>query len=150
MSAEAYHWPPEVTAHMTAAGWSPERRVDVSAWEEELSRTSGFRMHTAAARFLAEFGGLKVPEGPNEPGQQVASDEFDLDPLEGEKMRPYFQRVGRAAVGELYPIGSVAGGHALLAIDEAETVFMLFGDHCRRIGVGREAIANLILGRRPQ
>lgn len=150
MSAETHHWPPEVTAHMVVAGWSPGRRVDVSGWEEELRQNSGFRMHDAAGRFLAEFGGLKVPAGPNRPGQQVASDEFELDPLQGEKMRPYFQRVGRAAAGELYPLGSVAGGHAVLAIDETETVFMLFGDHCRRIGVGREAIANLILGRRPR
>ena len=146
--AEPYAWPLEVTAHLTAVGWQPGRQVDVREWAEKLSESSGFHMHGAAARFLAEFGGLNVPRG-RAPGEDVASVAFELDPRNGEMRRRWFQSLGCPAVGDLYPIGDASGGHALLAIDEESTVFMMFGDQCRRVGVGREAVANLVLGRRP-
>jgi hypothetical protein len=146
--AEPYGRPLEVTAHLTAAGWRPGRQVDVRGWAEELSKSSGFHMHDAAARFLAEFGGLNVPRGPHR-GEVVASVTFELDPLLGTKQREWFQSLNCAAVGELYPIGNAGGGHAILAVDEESTVFMMFGYQCRRIGIGSEAVANLILGRRP-
>jgi len=147
MTSEPYAWPPEVTAQLTAAGWRPGRSVEVRGWAEELGESSGFRMHDAAARFLSEFGGLKVSRGQSQ-GQEVASVAFELDPRNGEKRRRWLQSLRCAAVGELYPVGDAGGGHAIVAIDEQSTVFLLFGDECRRIGVGREAVANLVLGRR--
>ncbi|MEV7329132.1 SUKH-3 domain-containing protein [Micromonospora sp. NPDC093244] len=146
--AEAHDWTSEVVAHLTTAGWQPGRRIDLRDWAQELATGSGFQLHPAAATFLAEFGGINVPRIRGL-GQDVASVAFELDPRNAEGRRDWFRSLGCPARGELYPIGDAGGGHAILAIDEESTVFMLFGNECRRIGTGAEAVANLVTGRRP-
>ncbi|MEU8181889.1 SUKH-3 domain-containing protein [Micromonospora sp. NPDC049047] len=146
--AEAHDWASEVVAHLTAAGWRPDRQIDLRDWARQLADGSGFHLHAAAARFLGEFGGLNVPQR-RDRGQDVASVTFELDPRNGAGRRDWFRALGCPAHGVLYPIGDAGGGHAILAIDEDSTVFMLFGTECRRIGTGPEAVANLVTGRRP-
>jgi hypothetical protein len=47
---------------------------------------------------------------------------------------------------DLYPIGEDEDGNASLGIDGGSRIFMLFDPMCVLVGVGAEALANLIEG----
>jgi len=144
----SHGWPEPVVAHLTAAGWYPGRAVDPSEWAALLLEHYELRIHDAAIRFLTEFGGLDVPKaGPQ--GVDVAPAAFTTYPRRGVLRRETLAALRPQVTGELYPIGDVSGGNSKLLVDEASTVYLIFASQLRRVGVGADAIANLVLGRRP-
>jgi hypothetical protein len=60
---------------LSAAGWSPGRRVDVTAWVAEI-RADGLEVSEVAQEFWASFGGLTV----RRPGRYETV--LELDPTE--------------------------------------------------------------------
>jgi hypothetical protein len=135
--------PARVAQVLRAAGWSPRRRVDVSAWEAALA-PEGFAMHAAARAFLTEFGGLEVPV--SGPGRDYARIGVRLDPTLCLGQKTWFDGLGGSTAGQLYPVGEEYDGHASLAIDVAGTVHMLFNRQIKTAGPGATGLARLLEG----
>jgi hypothetical protein len=131
---------------LLAAGWRPGRRVDTAEWRTRLE-ASGFAMHDAAERFLAEFGGLTFEHGG--PGISQVRAPFELDPLLclGEDDR--FADWGEVIHRTLFPLGELDEGRFFLGIDESGVVYLI-ADWLASYGMARDAIENLILGIAPE
>lgn len=71
---------PPVLEELEAAGWGPDRAIDISAWVEELG-PQGYHLSDVAARSLRSFGGLEL--GPiNTEGANFSNDEpLNIDPI---------------------------------------------------------------------
>lgn len=137
----------QVDEDLRAAGWKPGRAVDVGGWQRRLEASRLVRMHPAAARFLAEFGGLKVEiVGP---GVSVARQPFELDPdlADGEEDR--FAEWGADIGCSLFPIGILDRGRFFLGISEVGEIFLV-ETWVASYGIGDTALENLILGVAPR
>lgn len=139
-------WSPQAEAYAREAGWHPDRRVDITAWVAELGEDNRFQPHDAAADFLTEFGGLDIPD-PGRPGVDFGPVALHLDPRRCRGQRRLFTAAEDKLQARLYPLGEAGDADASLAIDEHAVVYLLFGGQHRRIGVGRQAFANLLEGR---
>ncbi|MFJ1763769.1 SUKH-3 domain-containing protein [Amycolatopsis sp. NPDC088138] len=135
-----------VERDLRAAGWFPGRKVDTSAWREQLEASGEVRMHEAAERFLGEFGGLEVAVFG--PGISVARKPFGFNPgdLDGEEGR--FADWGAAMGISLFPLGELDQGRCFLGISEIGEV-LLVETWVASFGVGDTALENLVLGVRP-
>lgn len=93
---------PEVHSVLAASGWTPARRVDVTA-DLAVLRDEGHRFSAVAVELLAELGGLVVrPSTLRRP----LADPFDVDPLAAASGELDRVRLAEAAVGsELAPLG---------------------------------------------
>jgi hypothetical protein len=135
-----------VERDLRAAGWFPGRKVDTSAWRDELEASGEVRMHEAAERFLGEFGGLKVAIcGPGISGAREPF-EFNAGDLYGEEGR--FADWSVAMGNSLFPIGELDQGRFFLGISEIGEVFLV-ETWVASFGVGDTALENLVLGVRP-
>ncbi|WP_168200880.1 SUKH-3 domain-containing protein [Allokutzneria sp. NRRL B-24872] len=133
-------WPQRAIEVLLKSGWTPGRAVEVSCWRTELAE-QGFAMHEAAERVLAEFGGLLIEaEGA---GVRHGRCTVEVDPTLGTFSRSWEEKVGAQ---DLYPLGEVDWGHAVLAIDADGAVFMLWGPGFTAVGKGRDAIIRLTEG----
>ncbi|RJQ77760.1 hypothetical protein D5S17_15205 [Pseudonocardiaceae bacterium YIM PH 21723] len=130
---------------LRAAGWSPERRVDISRWRE-FFQASGFAPNAVVEGFLAEFGGLSVTI--SGPGLERAREPFKIDPvlLDGEEER--FQEWGEELGVTLYPIGELNYGHYFLGMDEQGRLYLVV-DWVARWSALDKGLEDLILGRKP-
>lgn len=100
-----YPFSDPVIAALGAAGWTPDRNFDISAWAEELA-SQGYRLNTTAAQALREFGGLEVGpvnmEGPNFSNEEP----LNVDPiLAGSGHYPLVAELARELGGDWYPFG---------------------------------------------
>ncbi|MFJ5230863.1 SUKH-3 domain-containing protein [Kitasatospora sp. NPDC088391] len=133
----------EVDRTLAAAGWHPGRQVPVRRWRELLEASGHLRMHAAAARFLAEFGGLEVGHGG--PGVNVARTAFHLDPElavgEEERFADWSERLGR----DLFPIGELDHGRFFLAVDATGEI-CLVETWVESYGPFRQGLEKLVLG----
>jgi hypothetical protein len=143
MVEEPTRWEPGVEEVLSKAGWRPDRQIGIDDWTGRLS-AEGWHLHEAARRFLAEFGGLRIPAGGA--GRRVVRVSLELEPTLCSGQRYRFEQLCPEAGDTLYPIGEAGGGNASLGIDGAGTLFMLMDDECRRVGVGDGGLASLILG----
>ncbi|SBT68512.1 SUKH-3 immunity protein [Micromonospora sediminicola] len=135
--------PARAARELKAAGWSPRRRVDVTAWVSALA-PEGFSAHDAARAFLTEFGGLTVRV--SGPGRDYARVGVRLDPTLCLGQKAWFDSFDAATAGQLYPVGEEYDGHGSLAIDVAGNVHLLFNDQVKRLGTGGVGLARLLEG----
>ncbi|MEV6873323.1 SUKH-3 domain-containing protein [Amycolatopsis sp. NPDC051128] len=73
-------FPSPVLEELRVAGWTPDREIDISAWEAELG-SQGYHLTDIAAESLRSFGGLEI--GPvNTEGPNFSNDEpLNVDPI---------------------------------------------------------------------
>jgi hypothetical protein len=136
----------ETEETLRAAGWFPGRCVSVELWREQLEESGEVRMHEAAERFLAEFGGLSV--WISGPGITCAKSPFNFDAelLVGEEDRfaEWSQTIGR----DLFPIGELDEGRFFLGIDENSEVYLV-ETWVATFGPAQDALEKLVLGVAP-
>jgi hypothetical protein len=136
---------PEVEDVLRGAGWTPERRVDVSGWTS-LFEDDGLTAHQAALDFLQEFGGLNVRI--SGPGRETAKEPFEIDPSlcegEGDRFTVFGEELGR----QLFPLGELDNGRFFLAIDENSEIYLV-ESWAASFGTMPTAIENLVLGGKP-
>ncbi|WP_166664485.1 SUKH-3 domain-containing protein [Actinophytocola oryzae] len=92
-------------AELKAAGWSPERRYDVSQWTAALS-DEGYRESAVATAALVSYGGLELnptnSEGPNFGNYEP----LIFDPiLAGSGHYALAEELQRELGGSWYPLG---------------------------------------------
>lgn len=149
------HFPDQVRAALSAAGWSVGKRDEERArqWGLRLSAYSSVegRTHTffpAALEALAEFGGVVVPADAS--GEEVAVSGFALDPELALHTVSSLANLGAALSTRLFPLGVEGEGCGILAVDETGRVFLL--DHAGEWFLGgctAEALVALVTGRLP-
>ncbi|MEU3428497.1 SUKH-3 domain-containing protein [Streptomyces gardneri] len=134
----------EVEGVLRRAGWLPDRRVELTHWKVSAGE---FTWHTAAEKFLQEFGGLRFDV--SGPGITCAREPFEIDPElalgEGDRFAELSEAFGRT----FFPLGEVGQGEFFLAIDE-EGVIYLLGACALRQGAGDIALEHLIKGVAPE
>ena len=110
---------PELVAALHAAGWSPDRAVDVRHWADWYAR-EGYADPEPALAILRSFGGLTIVP-PDRPEAAYGSGPMRFDPewaATGEQERIADRE---AALGKaLWPLGEWTG----------EFVLLLAGDGC--------------------
>lgn len=104
-------------------------------------------MHSAAARFVAEFGGLNVRISGRGVSRARVPFEVDPDLADGEEDR--FAEWGAELGCSLFPLGVLDHGRFFLAISEIAEIFLV-ETWVASFGVGDTALANLILGVAPR
>jgi hypothetical protein len=132
----------EVDRVLRAAGWQPGRQVDTTAWRLALE-SSGYRMHEAAERFLAEYGGIKVTA--RGPGISVAREPFEFDPLQADGEDDRFAEWGEEIGRTLFPVGVLDQGQFFLGISETGEVYLI-ADWLACYGPVPQALERLVLG----
>jgi hypothetical protein len=120
-------WTSATEATLRSAGWTPTRceHAKVQRWRAALEQPGGFVMSHAAARVLAEFGGLRAEA--RGPGIECARGSFDLNPLLAEGEEDRFAAFAAFVEGPMFPLGELDGGHAFLGIDTTGAVFLVEG-----------------------
>ena len=133
---------------LEAAGWHAGRAVDTRRWEAELTADGFPVLHPVAVQFLAEFGGLAVPDRGS--GFTRAREPFSLLPTgctgEADRFIEWGDQIGR----NIAPIGELAVGTcacAFLGIDEQEEVYVVV-DALATFGRMPQAMDHLVLGYR--
>lgn len=136
----------ETEETLRAAGWYPGRRVSVDVWRERLEASGEVRMHDAAERFLAEFGGLSMRI--SGPGITCARTPFTFDAefLVGEEGR--FAEWGQEIGHDLFPIGELDEGRFFLGIDENSEIYLV-ETWVAAFGTAQDALEKLVLGVAP-
>lgn len=137
----------QVERELRAAGWFPERNVDIELWRGRLEADGLVRMHSAAERFLTEFGGLTVDAGGR--GVSSAREPFELDPLRAISELDRFAEWGEELGMSLFPIGLLDRGRFLLGISETSEIFLV-ETWVATFGVGDAGLEHLVLGVMPK
>jgi hypothetical protein len=107
---------PEVAKLFCAAGWAPERRVEVASLEKALS-SRGLHLFPAAARILASVGGLTV-RGPARAETRGYAREIAFDPLRGAADREQFEMWEQLAGRRLCPLAGPCPRLCLLVAED--------------------------------
>ncbi len=128
---------------LRAAGWFPERNVDIELWRDRLEADGLVTMHSAAERFLAEFGGLAVDAGA--PGSSGAGESFELNPLRLISELDRFAEWGEELGMSFFPVGLLDRGRFLLGISETSEIFLV-ETWVASFGIGDAGLENLVLG----
>ncbi|TWG12200.1 SUKH-3 domain-containing protein [Actinoplanes teichomyceticus] len=132
------------------AGWHVNRAVDTERWEAELVADGFAPLHPVAMRFLAEFGGLTVPDGGA--GVTRARESFTLTPTDCRGEADSFVEWGEDIGRSIAPIGVLAGGTcawANLGIDEQGEVYVV-SSALATFGRMPRALDRLVLGHMPR
>jgi hypothetical protein len=134
---------------LAAAGWYAGRAVDTAHWEAELAAEGYPPLHAVARQFLAEYGGLWLPDGG--PGVTRAREPFSLMPTacsgEADRFIGWSEHIDR----NLAPIGELASGTcgwAFLGIDEQAEIYLVI-DGLASFSRMPIAMDNLVLGYMP-
>ncbi|MEC3920197.1 SUKH-3 domain-containing protein [Nocardia sp. CDC160] len=76
-----FFWPNPITSQaLTASGWTPGRRIDITDWTARLE-SEGFHVSPAAATILETFGGLAI-QPPHLATALWSADSLFFDPLD--------------------------------------------------------------------
>ncbi|MFF4401438.1 SUKH-3 domain-containing protein [Streptomyces sp. NPDC001480] len=141
-------WSAETDGVLRRAGWRPGRAVPTETWECVLRERGSFVAHTAARRFLSEFGGLVTYGWPADP--VVTRSAVRFDPLLAEWEEETFARLNRQVGMPLYPVGKADGGASHLGIAE-DGVLYIAGDSVEPLGGGiDQALDRLVSGQGAQ
>ncbi|WP_433562097.1 SUKH-3 domain-containing protein [Nocardia sp. CA-151230] len=128
-----FYWPNPITAQaLTAAGWTPSRRVDITEWIERLEG-EGFHVSPPAAAILESFGGLAIHP------PEIASALWPADPL-------FFDPIDVAnGMFDRYADFESALGHRMtpLAANSSGTAFLLILDDGRVVSDSLQALCLL-------
>lgn len=132
------------------AGWHPGRAVDLTGWESALVADGFPPLHDVARAFLAEFGGLFVPD--KGWGVTRRREQFDLDPTtclgEADRFADWSDTIGRP----IAPVGELAGndhGVCWLGLDAEGELFTVV-DGLATFGALPAALDRLALGHMPR
>ncbi|MDW4911143.1 SUKH-3 domain-containing protein [Streptomyces sp. ADMS] len=137
---------------LRSAAWYPGRSVPIEKWENLLRDYGGFRIHEAARRFLAEFGGLATDEWT--PGPIMPQSPFRFDPFSGEANGTALAELGDTFTGfskqagtHLYPIGRADSGDSYLGMAVDGAVYI--GQESTELlaDTAYEALENLVMER---
>jgi hypothetical protein len=127
------------------AGWSPDRRVQINHWVEQLT-AEGYTMHDHVKDILEKYGGLVVKPVRGAHASGYIATELDFDPVyagsgEFDRVDYWQQRLGLL----LSPLGEHGdGGLVLLANDGG--VFRCRDDHILYMGsTFEEALENTLV-----
>lgn len=132
---------------LAAAGWHPQRQVDLAPIQAALA-ADGYALHSAAEAFLSEFAGLHI-SFPH-PLAGALLDDFDFDAaaaaadVEPERVLiEYVERVKEP----LCIVGSCHSGHMVLAMAPSRKVYGGYDEVLVLVGEsGEEAIEALLAG----
>lgn len=111
-----------VLAELEAAGWTPDRSIDIPAWIEELE-PQGYRLSEPAGAALRSFGGLEF--GPiNRTGPNFSNDEpFNIDPiLAGSGHYALAEELEREIGGSWFPLGEWLSHSSVFISDRGRVV----------------------------
>ncbi|MFE3194321.1 SUKH-3 domain-containing protein [Nocardia sp. NPDC059240] len=114
-----FFWPNPITTQVvTAAGWTPARRIDISMWVDRLEG-EGYEVTAAAAAILEGFGNLAL-HVPETPDAGLHAETLFFDPVD----------VG-SGMYERYADLELSIGHRMtpLAVNSAGTAFLLILDN---------------------
>ncbi|OQD69637.1 hypothetical protein PENPOL_c002G01565 [Penicillium polonicum] len=128
------------------AGWRPGRKINTSAWRDQLGM-SGFVWTEAAEHFLSEFGGLVINHCG--PGISCARSPFELDPLLAEGEDDRFAEWATVLGEPLSPIGQLDHGRFFLGISGSGDIYLV-ETWLASFGSGQEALKALVLGIAPR
>lgn len=103
-------------------------------------------MHSAAAEFLAEFGGLSLDIDGQ--GITMARTPVSFDPMRGDGEEERFADWGQEVGLSLFPIGSLESERFCLGMSETGEIFLVEA-WLASFGVGDAALENLIRGVAP-
>jgi hypothetical protein len=135
----------ETERELRSAGWVPGRQIDISKWVDLLT-AEGYRVHSAAERFLSEFGGIAI--NVSGPGLTMAREPFSLYPTscsgEADRILDWSSVLGK----NFFPIGEYGPRRFFLVIDEAAEVYLMM-DWVAALGAGDRALENLVRGVAP-
>jgi hypothetical protein len=144
MGSDVSRFSEETESILVAAGWKPGRRVDVSAWRDQLEGR-GLTMHDAAERFLQEFGGMDVRASGS--GVTSAKEPFQFDPTLALGEEDSFELWSRRSGHSLFPLGELDRGRFFLGIDEEGEIYLVSGWLARfgKFDAGLESLARGIM-----
>ena len=132
---------PKAEEVLRAAGWTPERQVDITEWTDALRR-DGVEVSPHAEAILRKFGRIRLGHrGRGGPSRQ----DFSVDPTswlgEGEHVRDI-----EAAIGHrLSPLGETMGAAMLGVLDDGAVIAEMDGDVVQIGRSWRDALDYLIL-----
>ncbi|MGV9414400.1 SUKH-3 domain-containing protein [Nocardia sp. NPDC003693] len=116
-------WPSPVTAQAVAeSGWTPQRRIDIAEWLEEL-RAEGYYMSPAATGILESFGKLALRPADTTDALWGA-DPYFFDPIEvGAGMYERYAELEEQVGHRMSPLAANASGTGfLLILDDGRVV----------------------------
>ncbi|MBF6289850.1 SUKH-3 domain-containing protein [Nocardia cyriacigeorgica] len=128
-----FSWPSRITAEVvTRAGWSPERKIDIQPWLDDLG-SQGFSFSQYAIDVLTSFGGLRIPPQKIE-GALYAGTEIEFDPMEvGDGMRERYVNIESRLGQRLSPLAD-CGGESSLLIAENGSILQDWSGGIRLLG----------------
>ncbi|WP_170313775.1 SUKH-3 domain-containing protein [Streptomyces filamentosus] len=96
---------PETVTALRLAGWTPERRLDVTPEIRSLE-TQGYVPSAVATSFLEEFRGLKVGPAREDGPNFINGEPFFVDPVgAGSRHRDESLEIGSVLGGSWFPLG---------------------------------------------
>lgn len=128
------------------AGWFPGRHIDPAAWNSSFAET-GLTMPSAVAAFLSEFGGLGLDlTACGDPHPWCSC---EIDPMVAWRSEePRFTKLSSLIGRNLFPVGEVNRGSALLGMDETSNLYLV-NSSIASFGRMLAALDNLICGVTP-
>ncbi|WP_040816003.1 SUKH-3 domain-containing protein [Nocardia concava] len=128
-----FFWPNPLTSQtLTAAGWTPGRRIDITGWTNRLE-SEGFQVSRPAAAILKSFGGLTI-QPPNLTTALWPADSLFFDPLD----------VANGMYDRYADFESALGRRMTpLAVNASGTTFLLILDDGRVVSDGILALHQL-------
>ncbi|WP_458691329.1 SUKH-3 domain-containing protein [Nocardia tengchongensis] len=118
-----FFWPNPVTSQaLTAAGWTPSRRIDITDWTDQLE-SEGFQVSRPAAGILRSFGSLAL-HPPELPAALRPADPLFFDPIDvASGMYDRYADFERALGHRMTPLAANAAGTTfLLMLDDGRVV----------------------------
>jgi hypothetical protein len=107
----------EAESILRAAGWSPTRTVDTTAWVEAL-QNEGNQVFPVAESILSSFGGLAV----RSKGANAARENFDVNPSHWIGMRDVIADAEEILQHRLFPLGELSGDTMLAVLDDGRVI----------------------------
>lgn len=133
----------EAEAILRASGWSPDRKIDVSAWVERLRR-DGNRVFPVAVSILESFGALRLNHAASGGSSRY---DFEINPTYWYGERERVADIEAILASRLCPLGEESGG-AMLAVLADGKVISEFEGEVHLIGENWAlALDHLLLGR---
>ncbi len=137
---------PETIAALSAAGWTPDRRIDVSKYRAAYEEY-GHTIFTTVLTFLEQFGGLKLRFPHFRVPDSMDGCNFHADVwarVEPNYLREYENHIGQAVV----PMGAARSEHMYLLMTAGGAMYACFEDILCFVGQDHvDALNSLCEGR---
>jgi hypothetical protein len=103
---------------LRAAGWSPVRSVDISAWVDALG-AEGTELFPHAEAILRGFGGLSIAGHADRRGSREG---FDVNPSHWIGLRDVIRDAEETLQHRIFPLGALSGDAMLAVLDDGRIV----------------------------